>query len=27
MADLVTEMKCVKHPFEKGVPARAGIDY
>ena len=27
LADLVTEMKCIKHPFEKGVPARRGIDY
>jgi cob(I)alamin adenosyltransferase len=27
LADLVTEMKKVKHPFDKGVPARPGIDY
>jgi len=27
LADLVTEMKNIKHPFEKGVPARQGIDY
>lgn len=27
LADLVTEMKKVKHPFDKGVPARRGIDY
>ena len=27
MADLVTEMKSIKHPFEKGVPAQAGIDF
>jgi cob(I)alamin adenosyltransferase len=27
MADLVTEMKNVKHPFERGVDARPGIDY
>jgi len=27
MADLVTEMKNVKHPFDNGVPARRGIDY
>jgi cob(I)alamin adenosyltransferase len=27
LADLVTEMKKVKHPFDKGVQARAGIDY
>ena len=26
-ADLVTEMKAVKHPFDKGVPARVGIEY
>ncbi len=27
MADLVTEMKNVKHPFDKGIGAREGIDY
>jgi cob(I)alamin adenosyltransferase len=26
-ADLVTEMKSVKHPLEKGIMAREGIDY
>lgn len=26
-ADLVTEMKVIKHYFEKGVPAREGIEY
>lgn len=26
-ADLVTEMKEIKHPFKKGVVARKGIDY
>jgi cob(I)alamin adenosyltransferase len=26
-ADLVTEMKAVKHPFEQGVQARRGIEY
>jgi cob(I)alamin adenosyltransferase len=26
-ADVVTEMRCIKHPFEKGIQARAGIDY
>ena len=27
LADLVTEMKKVKHPFDKGVSARSGIEY
>lgn len=27
LADLVTEMRCLKHPFQKGVPERAGIEY
>ncbi|MGI6130601.1 MAG: cob(I)yrinic acid a,c-diamide adenosyltransferase [Bacillota bacterium] len=27
MADLVTEMKMVKHPFESGIAARHGIEY
>jgi cob(I)alamin adenosyltransferase len=27
LADLVTEMKNVKHPFDKGTEARQGIDY
>ncbi len=26
-ADLVTEMKNIKHPFDNGLPAREGIDY
>ena len=26
-ADLVTEMRLIKHPFEKGIPARRGLDY
>ncbi|SNX55089.1 cob(I)yrinic acid a,c-diamide adenosyltransferase [Thermoanaerobacterium sp. RBIITD] len=26
-ADLVTEMKLIKHPFEKGIPARYGIEF
>lgn len=26
-ADLVTEMKAIKHPFEKGVKAQAGIEF
>ena len=27
MADYVTEMKAVKHPFKKGIKARKGIEY
>jgi len=27
LADLVTEMKKIKHPFDRGVTAREGIDY
>jgi len=27
LADLVTEMKNIKHPYERGVGARPGIDY
>ncbi len=27
MADLVTEMKEVKHPFQRKIPAQLGIDY
>jgi len=27
MADLVTEMKCIKHPYEKGIQAQAGIEF
>ncbi len=26
-ADLVTEMKLIKHPFDKGIHARKGIEY
>lgn len=26
-ADYITEMKCVRHPFEKGVAARRGVEY
>ena len=26
-ADLVTEMKEIKHPYAKGIPARKGIEY
>jgi cob(I)alamin adenosyltransferase len=27
MADLVTEMKNIKHPFDKGLSARRGIEF
>ena len=27
LADLVTEMRQVKHPYEQGVPAQPGIDF
>jgi cob(I)alamin adenosyltransferase len=27
LADLVTEMKSVKHPFDKGISARRGIEF
>ena len=27
MADLVTEMRCVKHPYQNGLLAQPGIDY
>lgn len=27
MADYVTEMSLVKHPFQKGITARRGVDY
>lgn len=26
-ADYITEMKCVRHPYEKGIAAREGIEY
>lgn len=26
-ADYVTEMRCVKHPFERGVASREGVEY
>ena len=26
-ADYVTEMRAVRHPFDKGVPARPGVEY
>jgi len=27
IADLVTEMKNLRHPFDNGIPAKKGIDY
>jgi cob(I)alamin adenosyltransferase len=27
LADLVTEMREVKHPYSKGIPAQRGIEY
>ena len=27
MADLVTEMKNIKHPFDEGTAARRGIEF
>ena len=27
IADLVTEMKCIKHPYQKGIIAQPGIEY
>jgi len=27
MADLITEMKCVRHCYDKGVPMREGIEF
>ncbi len=27
LAHLVTEMRCIKHPFERGIEAEKGIDY
>ncbi|WMC93535.1 cob(I)yrinic acid a,c-diamide adenosyltransferase [Kineothrix sp. MB12-C1] len=26
-ADYITEMKAVRHPYEKGIPARRGVEY
>lgn len=26
-ADYITEMNCVRHPYENGIPARHGIEY
>jgi cob(I)alamin adenosyltransferase len=27
LADMVTEMRCVKHPYDRGIPAQKGIDF
>lgn len=27
LADYISEIRCLRHPYEKGVPARRGIDY
>jgi cob(I)alamin adenosyltransferase len=27
LADLVTEMRSIKHPYDKGIGARRGIEY
>ena len=27
VADYITEMRCVRHPFERGVAARRGVEY
>ncbi len=27
LADYVSKIKCIKHPMEKGIPARRGIEY
>ena len=26
LSNYVTEMKCIKHPFEEGIPSRIGIE-
>jgi cob(I)alamin adenosyltransferase len=26
-ADYITRMTCIRHPFEKGIDARRGIEY
>ena len=27
LADLVSEMKCIKHPYDQGWPAKRGVDF
>jgi cob(I)alamin adenosyltransferase len=27
IADMVTEMRSIKHPYDSGLPARKGIDF
>lgn len=27
MADYITEMKCIRHPYERGITARKGIEF
>lgn len=27
LADYVSDIRCVKHPYDKGVPARKGVEY
>ena len=27
LADYISEVKKIKHPYEKGIPARVGIEY
>ena len=27
VADYITEMRCVRHPYEKGIPARSGVEF
>ncbi|TCL55468.1 cob(I)alamin adenosyltransferase [Kineothrix alysoides] len=26
-ADYITRMKCIRHPYEKGIPARRGVEF
>ena len=27
LADYISEIRCIRHPFERGIPAREGIEY